>query len=311
MKPQSLRAVALKHSFTAIALAAAYWNNANALAIAPISTATGIETTLSTALLAPSSGIAIVGGSASYQGTNSATVQQSGTYSGFNLAPSSGSTPTLTLANGIVLTSGSANIPLSNTLAEFTNVPDSGSNATLSALIGESTFDANALSFNFNVTANQTSISAQFVFGTDEFPTEQVTDIFGFFVDGVNYAKFAGGELISNTPGNPTNFIANPLGAGLYGIEYNGLTRVFTVTGLLGTANADGSHRLTIGIADTTDTRFDSAVFITSLTSGTATGGGGIGDTPGVPAIPEPETYALMMVGLGLLGVVARRRGRT
>jgi PEP-CTERM motif len=25
-------------------------------------------------------------------------------------------------------------------------------------------------------------------------------------------------------------------------------------------------------------------------------------------AIPEPETYALMMVGLGLLGFVARRR---
>ena len=27
-----------------------------------------------------------------------------------------------------------------------------------------------------------------------------------------------------------------------------------------------------------------------------------------VPAIPEPETYALMMAGLGAMGFVARRR---
>jgi len=27
-----------------------------------------------------------------------------------------------------------------------------------------------------------------------------------------------------------------------------------------------------------------------------------------VAAVPEPETYAMMIVGLGLLGVVARRR---
>ena len=54
---------------------------------------------------------------------------------------------------------------------------------------------------------------------------QNVTDVFGFFVDGVNFARFANGQLISNTPGNPTNFIANPVGGGLYGIEYNGLTR--------------------------------------------------------------------------------------
>jgi hypothetical protein len=31
------------------------------------------------------------------------------------------------------------------------------------------------------------------------------------------------------------------------------------------------------------------------------------GDTP-VPGVPEPETYALMLAGLGVLGFVARRR---
>jgi hypothetical protein len=35
------------------------------------------------------------------------------------------------------------------------------------------------------------------------------------------------------------------------------------------------------------------------------TGGGAI-----VPGIPEPETYAMLLAGLGLLGLVARRRTR-
>lgn len=281
-------------------------NGVIAQVITPISSTTGITTTLTNALLASGSGINVVGGSATYQGTNTATFQQSATYTGFNLAPSSGSSPTLTLPNGILLTTGNANLPKTNTVNNFTGESGSGANAQLGALSASaggtsSTFDANVLSFNFTVASGITSVSAQFVFGTDEFPTQSVTDIFGFFVDGVNFAKFSTGDLISNTPGNPTNFISNPVGAGLYGIEYNGLTQVFTVTGILG-AGTGGVHTLTIGIADTSDSIFDSGVFIADLKSGTATGGGGI------PNVPEPETYALMIAGLGVLGMLARRR---
>lgn len=270
--------------------------------ITAIATTSGIATTLTDAVLAPSSGINVVAGSATYQGTNTTTLQQSGTYTGFNLT--SAGNPTLTLPNGILLTTGSAALPLTNTSHPFSHITDSGSNAALSALSASQggtavTKDANVLSFSFTVGAGISSVSAQFLFGTEEFPLESVTDIFGFFVDGENYAKFSNGQLIANTPGNPTNFFNNVSGS--YGIEYDGLTQAFSVIGILGAGN-DGVHTLTIGIADTADNIYDSGVFFAGLTAGTETGGGGI------PAVPEPETYALLLTGLGVLGMMARRR---
>jgi hypothetical protein len=169
-------------------------------------------------------------------------------------------------------------------------------------LAGLSTFDANAISFSFTVDSGN-AVAAQFVFGTDEFPTQSVTDIFGFFVDGVNYARFPSGELISNTPGNPTNFIANPVGSGLYGIEYNGLSQSFTVTGLLDPTLS--VHIIQIAVADTNDTIFDSGVFIGGLHATTASSGG-IGD----PVVTSEPT-GLAAFGLGIAGLLAAARRPT
>ena len=266
-------------------------------------------TVLPTALLAPSSGITI-SGTPTFQGNISggAGLSQSATYTGFNLAPSSGPTPTLVLPDGIFLTSGGANIPVTNTVNQFNGFfPGTGSNAQLSTLAGgTNTYDSNTIGFDFTVGAGITSVSAQFLFGTDEFPTQSVTDIFGFFVDDVNYAYFPGGELISNTPGNPTNFIANPVGAGLYDIEYNGLSQTFNVVGLLNPALS--THSIMVGVADTNDTIFDSGVFIGNLLAGTSTGGGII--EPPLPpnGVPEPGTLLLLGYGIAGLWIAGRRK---
>lgn len=41
---------------------------------------------------------------------------------------------------------------------------------------------------------------------------------------------------------------------------------------------------------------------------GLNTGGGLIATTPGVPAVPEPETWAMLLAGLGLLAFAGRRK---
>lgn len=275
--------------------------SASALTINTINTSAGTGNLLTNTLLAQNSGITVVG-DVTYQGTNNATVQQSGTYTDFALVPANGDAPTLAMGDGIVLTTGSANVVRNNYLNNFSTITNSGGNTALAALHGSPVFDANVLAFDFTVGAGVKSVSAQFVFGSEEYPTQDVTDIFGFFVDGVNYAVFPDGSKISNS-GDGSHFIANPLienpgDMPRFGVEYNGLTRVYTVTGLL--ASDVTTHRIVIGVADTSDASFDSGVFISSLQAGSSDQGGIGGD------VPEPGTVFLM--GLGLAGAALMRR---
>lgn len=101
----------------AMATAALSHGSAAALTIDPITAGDPIAQ-LVPALVTPGGGINVIPGSEAYQG--SLAVGQSATYTGFVLAPSSGSTPTLTLPDGIVLTSGTADLPLTNTVNSST-----------------------------------------------------------------------------------------------------------------------------------------------------------------------------------------------
>lgn len=269
---------------------------------------------LASATLAASSGISIVGGSQSLIGG----ATQQGTFSDFNLTAGTenASAADLSLPDGIVLTSGGGNFSTTeNTDNSFDASTGTGSYAPLVDLantggLSTSQNDSNVLSFDFILDdPTQNAVMAEFVFGTDEFPTQSVTDIMGIFVNGVNFAFFPNGDLVSNQSGDPNDFFNdNPVGTDAlsgYGIEWNGLTNVFQITML---ANGGGAvNTIDIAIADTSDTIFDSALFFSGLKGTTTTGGGGIGPVdPNV--IPLPAGLPLLLTGLGSVLLLRRKR---
>jgi hypothetical protein len=205
-----------------------------------------------------------------------------------------------------VLTSGTALFPNTNTSTNFGTTTGTGANAQLSALSVSAggtgiTNDQNVINLTFTLDnpANN-AVTAQFLFASEEFPDQSITDIFGFFVDGVNYAKFSDGSLVSFQSGNAGFFNNNTNGS--YSIEYDGLSNLLTVTALVDPAIA--VHTLAIAIADTNDTVYDSAVFLSGLKATTSTGGGGIN----IP-VPGPIAGAGLPTLLAFGGLVwARRR---
>jgi hypothetical protein len=258
--------------------------------------------TMLNALLAPGSGINVVGGSLSYVGKTTLGKEQGATYTGFNLSPLSGPGATIINPDGILLTTGTSQIPITNTVPDFSNgntYPSTGTGPSgpLSTLSGLTTYDKNVISFSFTLDPGKTSVNANFVFASDEYPTQTVTDVFGFFVDGVNYAYFPGGALVSNVPA--ANFQNNPLGSSGYQIEFNGLTTSLSVEGLINTSLT--THTIMIAIADTNDAAYESAVFIGGLTAANGTTGGIVDSEVPLPA-------SAWLLGSGLIGLFGARR---
>jgi hypothetical protein len=279
---------------------------------------------LTAALLAPSpNGITIVGGSEAFVGRVGdgldPNTAQSATYTGLNLVPNNSGLPTISNPDGIFLTSGVGNIPQSNNDTSFdnnsvgTSHPGTGSDTDLFNILqaagapSTTTNDVNFFSFDFTVPMDATVVEADFVFGSDEFPDQGVTDVFAFIVDGINYAFFQDGSLVSFVVGvNAANFNDNDVGTGNYDLEYDGISNSLHVVGLLDPALT--THSIKIAIADTSDSIFDSGVFIGNLmATDTPFVGGGI--DPAI--IPEPTTWLLLGTGLiGLVGLGRRFRKR-
>lgn len=269
------------------------------------------------ALIGPGSGISVVPGSVSFVGrVGDGNEAQSALFSNFSLAPNSGTGPTVTIDDGVLLTSGVANLPLVNTVNQWDHneagvtSPATGGNTDLEGLVGLDTNDQNVISFDFTLdNPADTGIALDLVFGSDEFPTQTVTDIFGFFIDGVNFAEFPSGALIGNN--DDSQFIDNPLGDGTYDIEYNGFTPRFEIIGSVDPGQT--THTAIIALADTNDAIYDSGAFIANIrgtTEGPGIGGPGPDPTElrSVPTIGGLGQLVLLLtlLSIGVFSVRAR-----
>lgn len=277
---------------------------------------TASATALVNSLLAPVSGLSLVAGSASYIGAASA----SGTFTGGGTGPSG-----VGMDSGVVLTTGDARFLGSsaafagddaNKSIDFTagvgnslTANNSAGNALFSSLTSFGTSNASILGFQF--IPQESFLQLSFVFASEDYNdlvnSGFPTDVFGIFVNGVNYALVPGtsSPISASTVncGGPTSGPAPNVGgqncaryrdnAPFFGVidsELDGFTTEFT---LLIPVNAASVNTMQIGIADNLDFFGDSALLLHANS---------------VAAIPEPSTYALMVAGFLAIGQIARRR---
>ena len=173
---------------------------------------------------------------------------------------------------GAVLSSGRvADLPGPNDDPGTTTNFNTAGDADLTALAASTTYDAATLSFDFVPDAS--SIFISYVFGSEEyneFVNSQFNDVFGFYVNGQNCAKTAGGDPVTiNTINNGANAsLYRDNEAGAVNTEMDGYT-VPLVCSATVTPNATNTMKLVI--ADAGDTSLDSWVLLAS---------GGVTTTP-------------------------------
>ena len=202
----------------------------------------------------------------------------------------------LGFTNGIVLSSGSARNVAGQNCENGMSV-DNGEpgDADLNTIVGtgNSTNDASVLEFDFVPTSS--TISFQYVFGSEEYPDfiGSFNDVFGFFLTApggtpVNLALIPGTDLpvsINNVnDGNPSNtppipptnsqfyvnnqvqFAPPPAPLPPVDTELNGLTTVLTAAA---TVTPGLTYHIKLAVADANDFALDSDVFVQagSLTS--------------------------------------------
>jgi hypothetical protein len=206
-------------------------------------------------------------------------------YSGAPVAAGTfaGGTGIIGFEQGVILSTGCiSNVVGPNEVPDVTCENGTPGDPDLEEIAGEETFDAAILEFDFVPTTDR--ITFQYVFASDEyneFVGSQFNDVFGFFVNGVNYALVGDPAVAvtintinegqsgveptnpelyrNNDPFDPNYFgdLAPP--GGRYNTEMDGLTVVLTFEAPV---NPGVVNRLKLAIADAADEAYDSNVFI-------------------------------------------------
>ena len=136
-----------------------------------------------------------------------------------------------------------------------------------------------ALEYSVTAPAGITSISLQYLFGTNENCT-QSWDIAAIFVDGINYAKLANGNTITVNPSSGLISV-NP---NVPGFSTSCWTNTYTMVGLFNMALT--THKIQIVVGDTGDYQVPSTFAVSLISGGTATSGGIVAGTlSGAPTI--------------------------
>src|ERR1043166_7184716 len=128
--------------------------------------------------------------------------------------------------------------------------------------------DANPLQLTFTVTSeNIHSVSLSVVFASEEYPEfsdSSFVDIAAVIVNGKNYAVFNGNQnhplSILDANINAGNFINND-GNGALPIAYDGVSSLLSIVAPVHL----GQNTILIGVEDTGDSIYDSALFLTDL----------------------------------------------
>jgi hypothetical protein len=170
------------------------------------------------------------------------------------------------LASGIVLSTGDiGSVVGPNEFSDITSQLGQPGDAQLDALLpsGLTTLDAASLTVNFTPTNPQLAIN--YVFASEEyeeFVGSIFNDVFAFFVNGVNCALTPGTNdpITINTinPGSNALFYV-PNEPPTYDTEFDGFTVVLTCRAAV---NPGVPNTLKLVIADTSDQKLDSAVFL-------------------------------------------------
>lgn len=212
-----------------------------------------------------------------------------------------GNSAGLYMDEGIIMTTGLASdAENDNNEADMTTELYMVGDSDLDSLITEAiTYDASVLEFDFTTTG--TTAYFNFAFASEEYieyVDTDFNDVFGFFIDGVNYATIPG-EGDTPVAINTINHLRQSdhfndndpwhSSGGGFDMPYDGFTDVLT-TRLTGLDPAT-SYSLKIAIGDAGDLLYDSALFIQA---------GSFSETAVSPT-PEPGEWLMIFMGIGFI----------
>jgi len=172
----------------------------------------------------------------------------------------------LNIEDGIILATGRVTnaLPPDNSPSTSTNLHKKGCSWCNDLIPGYSSYDAAILEITFDAAPSCSSITFNFVFGSEEYPEWVGTaynDVFGVYLNDSQIAFDDGGAPITiNGPFFSGDFVQTPPDNGL---EYDGATFLLRTTATV--VPGSNGNTLIFAICDAGDRIYDSGVFLAKL----------------------------------------------